>query len=158
MTHDTVTVGVPGADVASPAAQVEAQLSVLFSNGRRIMRDAAKMVHPELQPSGLYILQMLDRRGAMRPSAVADYLEVDRSAVSRLIVSVESLGLVERLSDPDDRRSYRVALTVLAKEGLGRVSWPLRDALQDWAPDELEVLARLLEKLNTGTTQALHVG
>lgn len=135
----------------SPIGDVEAQLSILFSNGRRMIRQAARVVHPDLQPSGLYILQILDRRGALRPSTVAECLEVDRSAISRLIASVETLGLIERLPDPDDRRAYRIALTEVGRAGLGRLSWPLEDVLRDWAPDELRMLGRLLEKLNDGT-------
>lgn len=142
---------VPNESPDNPIGDVEAQLSILFSNGRRMIRRAARVVHPDLQPSGLYILQILDRRGPLRPSVVAECLEVDRSAISRLIASVEALGLIERLPDPDDRRAYRIALTDEGKAGLGRLSWPLKDTLQDWAPDELRMLGRLLRKLNDGT-------
>lgn len=128
--------------------QVETQLSVLFVNGRRAVRGAARSVHPDLQPSGLFLLRMLEKSGPLRPSVVADHLDVDRSAISRMIASTEGLGLIERLSDPDDKRACKLALTEEGTMRISRLSWPTKHTLQEWEPDELWLLARLLERLN----------
>jgi DNA-binding MarR family transcriptional regulator len=135
-----------------PIQDVENQIAILFSNGRRVVDKATKAVHPDLQPSGLFLLRMLAKRGPLRPSVIADRLEVDRSAVSRLISSVESLGLVTRLADPLDKRAYTVALT---GEGQGRLDTtsagpdgPLRRLLVKWEPEDIANLSRLLARLN----------
>lgn len=134
---------------------VETQMSVLFANGRRLTQRAARMVHPELQTSGLYVMRMLQKHGPLRPSAIAENLEIDRSAVSRIISPLDGLGLVERVTDPGDRRAFIISLTEEGRARLANLSaepnGPLRSMLAGWNPDDVAALARLLTRLNEET-------
>jgi DNA-binding MarR family transcriptional regulator len=137
---------------ADPIHDVETEIATLFANGRRITQKAARTVHPDLHPSGLYLIRMLQKQGPSRPSVIAEYFEVDRSAISRLITSLESLGLIERQADPADKRAQMLALTAEGISRLGHLASsmdsPLRARLKDWAPEDLVTLARLLARLN----------
>ena len=136
----------------SPIEDVETQFAILFANSRRMLHESARTVHPELHSSGLFLLRMLENRGPLRPSAIAERLEVDRSAVSRLVSFTERLGLVTRLPDPQDKRAFTGALTNEERERFGRLSaeqtGPLRTLLRDWSQDDLETFPRLLARLN----------
>lgn len=135
-----------------PIQDAENQITVLFANGRRMTQRAARLVHPELQASGLHVMRILQKRGPLRPSAIAGYLEIDRSAVSRIINPLDAHGLVERVTDPEDRRAFTVSLTEEGATRLGVLSTeptgPLRAVLSSWDPDDVATLARLLARLN----------
>ncbi|HWV36345.1 MAG TPA: MarR family transcriptional regulator, partial [Thermomicrobiales bacterium] len=125
---------------AEAVREVQVLLSTLFSEGRRFMTEVARTVHPDLSPSGFYLLRMLEKCGPSRPSTLAAHLEVDRSAMSRLIQGLDELGLIQRTPDPQDRRAYMLDLTAEGRERLARVRTaenPIARALQDW--DETDV-------------------
>ncbi len=64
----------------------------------------------DLSLTQLRVLAILrDREPKM--AALADYLGLDRSTISGLIDRAVKRGLVERVSDPEDKRSTRVRLT-----------------------------------------------
>jgi DNA-binding MarR family transcriptional regulator len=138
----------------SPIEDVETQFAVLFATSRRMLNRTAATVHPDLHPSGMFLMRMLEKRGPLRPSVIAEHLDVDRSAVSRLIAFVERLGLVTRIADPQDKRAYTVELTDDGRSRLGTLSveqtGPLRILLRDWPQDDIETFARLLARLNEG--------
>jgi len=141
---------------ATPIEDVENQFAILFANSRRMLNRFAATVHPDLHPSGMFLMRMLEKRGPLRPSVIAEHLDVDRSAVSRLIAFVERLGLVTRIADPQDKRAYTVELTDEGRSRLGKLSveqtGPLRILLKDWPRDDIETFARLLTRLNDDMT------
>jgi DNA-binding MarR family transcriptional regulator len=51
-----------------------------------------------------------------RMSELADHLGLDRSTISGLVDRAARRGIVERVADPVDRRSSRVALTDAGRE------------------------------------------
>jgi DNA-binding MarR family transcriptional regulator len=118
-----------------------------------MVQRAAKTVHPQLQPAGLHLLRMLERCGPVRPSEAAERLDVDRSAISRLITSLDALGLIQRTDDPHDKRAYMLALTDEGRSRLSRLAssedGPLRLILRQWEPEDIESFARLLARLNS---------
>lgn len=69
---------------------------------------------------------------------LADALQLLHSAAVQLVDRCETLGLVERGIDPDDRRVVRVTVTARAEEKLSRLAALHRDELrrlqQDLAP------------------------
>lgn len=133
--------------------EVQVQLSTLFSEGRRFMRQTAHTVHPDLQPFGLFLLRMLETYGPSRPSTMAAHLEVDRSSMSRLIHGLNELGLIERTPDPDDKRAYMLELTAEGRQRLARVRTgtenPVTEALRDWDEEDVRIFASLLRRFNT---------
>ena len=68
--------------------------------------------------------------GSIRGVEIGRQCHMSPTRVSRTIDRAESAGLVERLSDPDDRRAQRIALTP-AGEGAAAAYWPLMSDVLD---------------------------
>ena len=82
---------------------------------------------------------------------IADVLHVSPRNVTGLIDALERDGLVERVPDPDDRRSVLARLT---PAGLGKIAHVWRetflrqaDITRDFSPDELAQLRHLCLRL-----------
>src|SRR3954471_262163 len=99
----------------------------------------------------LGVLHAVRASGPARPGDVAAEIALDASTVSRHLQSLERLGLIARDRDPDDGRAYRVAVTSAGGDALDSALVARRQvldsALQDWDPDDRELLARLLSRL-----------
>lgn len=67
----------------------------------------------ELYPAQWEALRYLARanRFSRNPAALADYLGATRGTVSQTVIALEAKGLVEKRTDPRDRRSVVLALT-----------------------------------------------
>ena len=57
------------------------------------------------------VLFKLSRQPGLRQTELADLLEVEPITLSRIVDRLEEAGLVERLSDPSDRRAWRLHVT-----------------------------------------------
>ncbi|HWA89618.1 MAG TPA: MarR family transcriptional regulator [Rhizomicrobium sp.] len=84
------------------------------------------------------ILARLDRQPGMSQNELATICEVEPITVGRLIDRLEARGMVERRSDPNDRRIRRLHLLpaakpILAKIGEAReiLDHDIRDGLDD---------------------------
>lgn len=140
----------PDADTA--IASVEEQFAILYTRVRTSMRDRATRVHPDLQPAGFMVLNTLVRCGPTHAGALAERLDMDKSAISRQARLLGQLGLLERAADPDDGRATYLAATPAAVEKVTEVR--LADQavtykrLRDWELSDLQKLSELLAKLN----------
>jgi DNA-binding MarR family transcriptional regulator len=134
-------------------ASVEEQLRMLFVRVRGVWKEAAAAVHPELQLVGYKMLSVVARRGPMHAGALAEHLEMDKSAVSRTVKHLEKLGLAESVVDPDDGRARFIVATPAAIESIdqrgSRMQQQLYSQLRRWPGDDVEQLATLLERLTT---------
>ena len=99
-------------------AGLEQEVGVMVRRIRRIIRERASAVHPDLQPSSYLLLGWLIQHGPQRGSAVAEQFDVDKGAISRQIQHLQDLGLVDRSPDPDDGRATLVAASATAVERL----------------------------------------
>jgi len=90
---------------------------------------------------------------ATTPLGLAEFIDIDPGAATRLVDRLVTKGLLTRDSDPDDRRSVRLSLTEKA-----RVLTPLLAAAADandaaffgvLAPEEHRRFRQLLAKLLT---------
>jgi DNA-binding MarR family transcriptional regulator len=70
-----------------------------------------------LQPAAFHIAFWLHAFGPAKPSAVAQAVAMDRSAVSRLTRELVRLGLIETSTDRSDRRSVVLSLTTMVAGG-----------------------------------------
>jgi DNA-binding MarR family transcriptional regulator len=133
-------------------AAVEEQFGILFNRTRTRLRGRAAKIHPSLQPVSFTILNELVRRGPTHTTALADSLLMDKSAVSRQIKAMQSLGLIEREVDESDRRAaFLVASdTAVAQVNAIRVDdqEALYAGLRDWPVADVSALARLLTLVN----------
>lgn len=134
-----------------PYETVAHQLAVLLRKVRAVSRDAARMVHPDLDPTAYGLLIRLEETGGARLTDLSAYFGVGKPSLSRQIAFLERLGLVDREDEPDDRRSTRLVLSV---DGATRLQTArrsrrveLRAQLERWPVEDVETLGRLLRRL-----------
>lgn len=89
---------------------------------------------------------------ACRSSDLAHAVGLDPSTMSRRVASLIDRGLVERETDPGDRRAHRLRITAAGEEALtterARRVALVTDALAGWDEADRTELARLLGKLS----------
>jgi DNA-binding MarR family transcriptional regulator len=124
----------------------------------RVTRSISVGLGRRLDDAGLTFAQYLVLvrlwRAAPAPLVQAELaleLAVERSSVSTLLASLEDEGLVTRSPDPADGRRLLVQLTgrgrALELPVLGIVDEYEAELVHGFSPDQLEELARGLEKL-----------
>lgn len=137
---------------ADALGRLEIEVGVLIRRVRRVIRERAEAVHPELVPATYLILTHLERVGPTRASAIADWFDIDKSAISRQTQHLIDLGLVTRTTDPDDRRAHVLVLTDDARVRLADVQSQRRAALDerlsDWTLPDLERMVDDLARYN----------
>ena len=88
--------------------------------------------------------------GPMRPTALAEILGTGASHVSKIVRRLESDGLVERSTDPSDRRATLISLTE-AGDTAARGVYALGDRmveeiLEDWSDADVHRYTELTER------------
>lgn len=108
-----------------------------------LLREAAVQLDRALFP----LLVALGRRGLLGVAELADLVGRDHTTVSRQLVKLESLALVERRESPGDRRRRAAALTAEGEAVVGAVTQARRRllarALGGWSEADLAALADL---------------
>jgi DNA-binding MarR family transcriptional regulator len=131
---------------------VETQLGALLRRTRTFIAEAATHVHPELGPTGYAVLARLVDAGPTRASELVVQFDTDKATISRQTAHLQSLGLVARETDPADRRAQTITVTAEGRRRVQRArrrnQQRLRRGLEEWEPDEVRHLGRLLEKFN----------
>jgi DNA-binding MarR family transcriptional regulator len=101
--------------------------------------------------AALDLLQVIAAGEAMRPSDIADQRLVHRSLVTRQLRELEDAGYVQFAADPQDGRSWLVALTPAGCDEMRRLREIGLDRfamfVADWQPGEVQQLTALLERL-----------
>jgi DNA-binding MarR family transcriptional regulator len=105
----------------------------------------------------LAALSTLKRHGPMSPGELAAHERVQPPSMTRVVVALETMGLVTRTPHPTDRRQVVIDLTpaaetLLAEEARAREAW-LSGRLQQLSREEREVLreaAVIMDKLASG--------
>ena len=132
-------------------ADVEDELSMLFSRIRTVWKESAQQVHPDLQPAGYKLLSAITRLGTTNAHVLAETFEMDKSVVSRQIRMLEDLGLVETRIDERDGRVRVLVATPKAFELVqgvrDRNQQRLRDVLVGRPEAELRSFADLLRSI-----------
>jgi DNA-binding MarR family transcriptional regulator len=90
---------------------------VIARTARRLRQEAGE----DLSPSQAAALATIDRHGPLTPSELATRERIQRPTATRVIARLEEAGLVDRTSDPDDRRSCLVGLAPAGCELLARL-------------------------------------
>lgn len=133
-------------------ANLDREFAVLARRDRAESARLGRDEHPDLKVAEYGLLVHLIDHGPHRPSELAEHIGILPSTISYQLQSLATLGLVERLPAPNDRRAYLVAATgeghrrvvgvqALRVRRLGErlASWPERDVL---------ALTELLAKFN----------
>ena len=112
----------------------------------------------KLSGAGLNALRLIARSGPIAGTEVARELGVDQSTASRQIRPLEDAGLVQRTADEADRRIGWLEVTDAGQAVLDRIHGQRRDdmklVLDGWSPDEVEHLARLLDRFKQSMLDA----
>jgi DNA-binding MarR family transcriptional regulator len=128
-----------------------AALNALVSQSRAFTAQAAAAFHTELQPAAFHIALWLNAFGPAKPSAVAQAVGMDRSAASRLIRDLVRLGLIATSTDPSDRRSIVLSLTVDGRQRLEAAMQAkgntFRQRVASWSVEDLVLCTDLLRRL-----------
>ena len=120
-----------------------------------------------LTRSQWWVLTHLYRHDGITQSELADWLEVEKPTLGRLLDRLEEHGWVRREGDPVDRRAKRVYLTDAIRPSMREmrnIAAELRaDALQGMDVDEQEAFVDTLlkvkanlSKLNSHSTTGTH--
>jgi DNA-binding MarR family transcriptional regulator len=98
------------------------------------------------------LLGHISKAGPIGVAELADAVNLDQSTVSRQLAKLESLGLVERSTNPSDQRVRQAVLTDAGRQIAARVqkvfAWLKEQVLADWSDAEKTQLAKLLRKLS----------
>jgi DNA-binding MarR family transcriptional regulator len=128
-------------------------LGFLLSDVSRSMRRAFKA---RIEGSSLTLAQSralvhISRQEGIRQIDLAEVLEVQPITLARLIDQLARAGVVERRSDPADRRVFRLFLTPAAAPQLAaihQVADAIRDqALRNLTAPEAEMIHQALRKM-----------
>ena len=91
------------------------ELSELAAHLRLVITRTARRLRQEagtnLGPSQTAALATIELHGPLTPSELADIERVQRPTATRIVARLEEEGLVDRVADPMDRRSFTVAIT-----------------------------------------------
>lgn len=98
-------------------------------------------------------LKAIRRREGLSQSELAEFLEMEPIAVGRVIDRLAAAGFVERRADPNDRRRWRLYLTVKAHgvtDDMEVIAAELRgEALVNIDDRDFDAFQRVLKQLRT---------
>ena len=140
----------------TPLGELEVELTRLLRRARSAQQRTAAQVHPDLDSAGYAVLvtvrELSQSSGGARGGEVSDALGLHKSTTSRNLTTLEALGLVERIPDPQDARARQVRLTAEGADALERSFAGRRDRLrtrlESWDQSDIATLAGLLRRLN----------
>ena len=105
-------------------------------------------------PGVFGLMQVIGANPGLSQSRLADAMEVDRSAVVRVLDQMERRGLIERAAAEDDRRRYCLRLTGAGEAALRRMESAVAEHeerfLAPLSPRERATLVSLLMRLQGG--------
>src|SRR3954462_8331059 len=105
----------------------------------------------DLDAAHLNVFQYPGPQGA-RPSELAARLRISKQALNYLLGQLERLGYLERLPDPDDLRSKRLALTPRGTSAINVIREAVAEVESAWAEQlgtkRFAQLRALLAELN----------
>lgn len=123
-------------------------MSSLFTVVRSVNKGIERL---GVDKASMIVLYSLKEPEQARPSTVAAFCGLDVSTISRHLKRLEDEGLVERRSDPLDRRAQLVALTPTARDLLATLDETRKKsldfALRDWSDADRTQLSHLLTRL-----------
>lgn len=117
---------------------------------RQISADIKEYPHP-IPLSQIYLLRLLDRRGALSMSELSNSLGVSMSACTALVDRAVAEGWVERQRNPNDRRVVLVGVSLIGEQTLGQIRQMRAQILARYLtrlePEEIETLVNLFNRV-----------
>jgi DNA-binding MarR family transcriptional regulator len=138
---------------------------LLAQVGANAARAFAERLEPlKLMPAHAGILHRLGRSSGLSQRELATQLGMYASRLVGILDEMESLGLVVREANPDDRRTYSLMLTPKGRERLeevSRISWQHNEAVcAALNEQERKSLSELLQRIadQQGLIRGVHPG
>ncbi len=127
----------------------------LWSLAMEIMQLTERMqrsMDQAIDPTRLKVLQLAAARDNSSPTSVAAQLGVHPSSVSRHVQTLADAGLITSVPNPDDLRSYAIALTAAGRAELAHLAeaglTSYQELLREWEATDVRTLTALLAHLN----------
>ncbi|MGK5742067.1 MarR family winged helix-turn-helix transcriptional regulator [Micromonospora sp. URMC 103] len=131
--------------------RIETEVALLMRFGEATRRRSSAE-HRVLDRAAYVILRHLADAGPQNVSALAARLNLDGSTVTRQVSAMQRDGLISRKPDPRDGRGMVVSPTPAGLQRMAAVQAARTrlygDILADWAPEDRDVLAEMLHRLN----------
>lgn len=135
---------------------LESEFSHLIGHIRRSFRENAHRVSPGMLPATYKVLAYLASDGPLTASDVAERLTLDKGHVSRMIKDLDDRGLIQRDTDPNDKRATVLSVSELGRDRLNFARRPAREglatALAGFDPSDIVTTSRVLRALYEVTT------
>jgi DNA-binding MarR family transcriptional regulator len=117
----------------------------------RLARQLRQTSDSDLSPTQSAVLATLDNHGPVTLGELAELERVASPTITKVTGILQERGLVEKVTDPNDRRFVRVELTgegkaLVERSRARKTAWLARQ-LHDLSDDELERLAAAAEVL-----------
>src|SRR5215211_1435119 len=113
--------------MTSTATEIQTQrdLSGLAAHLRLVVTRTARRLRQhagtDLGPSQTSALASIERHGPLTPSELARIERVQRPTATRIVARLEDAGLVERVADPTDGRSFTVSITAEGRDLMNKL-------------------------------------
>lgn len=147
-----------GTEVDQAITALEAEVRRLIWRLKRVLRERAQLVHPELGVLGLNIISTLATDGPTRASDLVERFGVDKGSISRHVQQLGEWGLIEAHPDPQDGRARVLSVTDEAANRVVAMRKSRSDRmiglLGEWQIDDLQRLAELLGRYNVTFEEA----
>lgn len=139
---------------AGPEERIQAALIRLDEAWSRLTRQISADIKDyslSIPLSQIYLLRLLDRRGALTMTALANSLGITLSGCTAVVDRAVEAGWVERKRDPADRRVVLVGVSPDGERALDDVRQTrariFARYLTRLEPDEIETLTNLLSRV-----------
>lgn len=146
-----------------PFVALEIELSRLFRRAHGASHEISASAHPDLDAELYSLLGYISRHpGALAKNLAAEF-RLDPATVSRQLSRTETSGLIVRTADPKDSRGQTIELTEAGENAFEEARTArtvlLRATMDEWPPEDVATLARLLHRMfaleiDTGTIAA----
>jgi DNA-binding MarR family transcriptional regulator len=126
------------------------RIAYLMARAKQHHRIAAE-AHVPIDRAAVPILRLLADSGPQRPGELAIRLAVEAPHITRQVHRLQTLGYLESVADPDDRRAHRVRLTPDGQEAVDRLravsQRQIQHALAHWSTQDRDQLATLFHRM-----------
>jgi DNA-binding MarR family transcriptional regulator len=150
MVTSSLKAAMPGTAPEAGLGELAARLRLVITRTARRLRQEAGT---DLGPSQASALATIERGGPLTPSELASIERVQRPTATRIVARLEEDGLVERVADPADGRSFTVSTTASGRELLRKLRTRknayLARRLRGLDEEELAILARSADILES---------
>ena len=142
------------------SSSIEEKLSDLVrEHSSAVLRHAAATAkRMGLEASELAALEHLQAAGAINQKRLGERLSMSPGAITAMIDRLERRGYVERIPNPEDRRSVLVNITKAGLEESLRHLWPYIEDMKSveagFSEEERAVAARFLRAATQATQRA----